>query len=84
MRVVDADELLNAVERHLTGELTASEREKLLTDIPTIEPKQGKWKRYYNHCICSECDKWVISYINHKPYNFCPNCGAQMKGADDE
>lgn len=54
------------------------------------EPKRGEWiyvtveeglrtgKRYGHHC--SECDE-----INKSgPSNFCPNCGARMKGADDE
>ena len=48
------------------------------------EPKQGKWKRYYNNLICSECDHWVVSYIGRETYPYCPWCGAKMKGADDE
>ena len=39
---------------------------------------------------CSECGRVVFDYIRHlyksyskKPYyNFCPNCGADMRGAE--
>lgn len=37
--------------------------------------------------VCSAC-KWeypVVTVGQHlKKYNYCPNCGARMKGADDE
>ena len=58
-----------------------------------IEPKRGEWKpfdltwgRSIWYCTACEestevpCDIW-----KHKPiYKYCPNCGAKMKGADDE
>ena len=64
-----------------------------IKSIPTIEPKQGEWKpfdltwgRSIWYCTACEestevpCDIW-----EHKPiYKYCPNCGARMKGADDE
>ena len=63
-----------------------------IDDAPTIEPKRGEWKpfdltwgRSIWYCTACEestevpCDIW-----EHKPiYKYCPNCGAQMKGADD-
>lgn len=59
-----------------------------------VEPKRGRWKKetkhhkdaeqefYYYDIRCSECGNkpeksWHLT-------NFCPNCGARMKGADDE
>lgn len=37
----------------------------------------GKWKAGTSilHCVCSEC--LAISSFN---YNFCPECGADMRG----
>lgn len=52
----------------------------------TADRPQGKWievEEDWRHQIefwkCSECDFAVSSM-----YNYCPNCGARMKGADDE
>ena len=58
---------------------------KALEAIPTIEPKRGEWLERN-----SGFTKWIrCSVCDHKFYqgtktNFCPNCGARMKGADDE
>ena len=43
----------------------------------------SEWK-YESDCgitKCKECGWSIEEYIE---YNFCPNCGAHMKGADDE
>ena len=48
---------------------------------PTIEPKRGRWIPVDNghHVRCSECGRCGFASDN-----FCPNCGARMKGADGE
>lgn len=72
-----------------------NETAERIRKIPSIdiEPKRGEWKpfdltwgRSIWYCTACEestevpCDIW-----KHKPiYNYCPNCGARMKGADDE
>ena len=62
-------------------------------DVPTIEPKRGEWigeaDGYYNGELiydtwyCSNCD-YVVDDEEPPTWNFCPNCGTRMKGADDE
>lgn len=45
------------------------------------EPKQGEWiSNHDGYWICSECGLRVLIYAKG---NYCPNCGAKMKGAKD-
>ena len=54
----------------------------------SVQPRKGKW-RYRNgkpatigtsySVICSECNLWS-EYCT----NFCPNCGADMRGDSDD
>ena len=62
--------------------------EQTVKDMPTIEPerKKGKWhSRFYPKIemyVCSECQH-EYSYdteTGEREYNFCPNCGADMRG----
>ena len=61
-------------------------------DVPSADRPQGEWIRTFDgnewFWYCSNCktqwyedDLWMGG--NEFPH-FCPNCGARMKGADDE
>ena len=59
--------------------------EEVINDAPTIEPKRGEWiskDPYWHTAICSNCNKvtmfeeWDEKVIE---YDFCPNCGADMR-----
>ena len=58
-----------------------------IAELPSAKPKVGKWERHYSRpnvyadlCWhCSECgyrssDNWADKF------NFCPHCGADMRG----
>lgn len=55
-----------------------------IRELPSVQPREGKWT-YRNgkpatigksySVICSECKEWS-EYCT----NFCPNCGADMRG----
>ena len=58
-----------------------------LRKIPTVEPKRGEWIVHSNGkmCDCSVCNESydrTFEYVDE--WNFCPNCGADMRGADNE
>lgn len=55
--------------------------------LPSVQPerKNGKWhQRFYSQIemmVCSECNS-EFSYdaeTGVRDYNFCPNCGADMR-----
>lgn len=54
------------------------------------QPKEGEWinkQEKYQMAECSNCKKvtmhemWGDKLVY---YDYCPNCGAKMKGADDD
>ena len=63
--------------------------------LEQTEPKRGEWIVYEGgwkdldyyppKCKCNQCGYEEELYIlNAKPTNFCSNCGAKMKGANNE
>ena len=84
MRLIDADSI-EIPHFHL-----ATDRIKVIEAIdntPTIEPKHGRWLEtdYVDSddqpmCRCSECDY----LFNWTGWNFCPNCGADMRESKEK
>ena len=56
-----------------------------ILELPSAEPerKKGEWIDVGDPLMirCSKCDYRVARYNNT---NYCPNCGADMRGADDD
>lgn len=79
-------DLANRIQSYETEATFYSSFSKELESLPladVVERKRGKWieAREYDPCywICSECKRQVDIQEN-----FCPNCGADMRGIDDE
>ena len=94
MRLIDAD----ALEREGWSLCRTFQKDKDTmvyevkkpSDFLTIEPerKKGYWlfEEYpdgYYHSECSVCGSWFKEDAFLNPYNFCPNCGAEMRGEQD-
>ena len=65
--------------------------ENAIDEAPTIQPKRGEWIDMGDFEQCSVCKgthlKEFQSYYGKTTWvktPYCPNCGARMKGADDE
>lgn len=59
----------------------------MLESLPTAQPKKGKWIAHpggkfvgfpYMHYECDQCRDF-----EPEERNFCPNCGADMRGKQD-
>jgi rubrerythrin len=68
--------------------MQASDTIIMLSEKARADRPQGEWKRvsadkYVQHAYhfyrCSKC-----GYDHIGKTNYCPNCGAKMKGTDDE
>ena len=51
--------------------------------LPTAESKTGEWKPYPIADGCIQCSVCGILRVG-EPSNYCPNCGADMRGEQDE
>ena len=78
MRLIDADKLMSDIEHY---HLSDGKFQHWVEIQPTIEPerKKGKWidksddiDGAWNYC--SVCGEQAIDL-----YDFCPNCGADMR-----
>lgn len=82
MRTIDADELIEKIRKlpnvGIRWFVSAEAVFDIILNAPTIEPRmKGAW---INDC-CSICGYGVEPW-NNTPY--CPNCGADMKGEENE
>lgn len=69
--------------------------EGLFEDVPTVkaEPiKHGTWTIAETYdceggeiprLICSECKSEPMAWSSKRFFNYCPNCGAKMKGQEE-
>lgn len=60
----------------------------MIADAPTIdaEPvRHGKWIGYAGTIgnECSVCGKWIDVLQGTAEMNYCPNCGADMRGEEE-
>lgn len=75
-KIKGAKEILNAIDNDLSFIPAA--------DVQPV--KHGKWELTDNPSFkkCSECGAWWSSDITDNYFtNYCPKCGAKMRGAEN-
>lgn len=80
--LIDSEAVIKAVDRHTRDDGTLDEDISIiLEELPSAE-RVGKWRtkpNIYGVVYCSECDFEL--HINDT--NYCPDCGAKMKGEEE-
>ena len=63
-----------------------NEVEKAVVPADVRPVVRGKWIKYAPHnsdmMTCSECEKYWILDGDQYDFNFCPNCGADMRNSE--
>ena len=56
--------------------------------LPSMDILQGEWIETFEGTMCSNCHKFPYDdgeyHIANWHSDYCPHCGARMKGAGDE
>ena len=65
--------------------------ERMLRNVPSADRPHGEWIKFglgrgTRIRFCTNCKRRIEVPLSQgdSNYDFCPNCGARMKGADDE
>lgn len=95
-RLIDADALKENIRKNYVICTVGHYFDELFQDFynaideqPTIEAKpvrHGKWIGYAGTIgnECSVCGKWIDVLQGTAEMNYCPNCGADMRGESND
>lgn len=84
LRKFNIDDMMN-----VNGTLISlREARETISNFPAadIVPVQhGRWIEDHDYLKCPECSvmvKWDFTFFDIGDWNYCPNCGAKMDGAE--
>lgn len=98
-RLIDVDALINEIKKETEKAIKQDDRvgafwlgyfAGLVLKQPTVQPerKMGRWipdnRPSGGFWVCSECKFPSEAFAANVLYKFCPNCGADMRGEQDD
>lgn len=88
MRLIDADALKESMGTPTPRDILEEKINKIICayidNAPTVdERQQGEWLFDKENSFTIDMFKCSIcGYFGHTHFNFCPNCGSDMRGAE--
>ena len=77
--LISREAVLNILNENLLSRLAYS-----INKLPSIQPQKGEWiketNEYNTWLVCSNCNAHMKVFKSNQYINFCPNCGADMRG----
>ena len=75
------DALEQAKEQYFDRRVIIGKMQDVVSNLPSAQPerKKGEWSDGYRWQRCSLCKQ-----TGKKSWNYCPNCGADMRGEQDD
>ena len=93
-RYIEVDDAASAIYHHFPSIRTMAEARGIIEEAPTIDavsvvhgewkPFDQAWGRQIWYCTACETSMHMPTKMGKPMYEYCPYCGAKMKGADDE
>lgn len=85
-RYIDADALIDDIRKHSESYFADDFAHEWVDKQPSADAKpiqHGNWIKYGHHITCDQCGQSMCDKDHEGdtiPQNFCPNCGADMRG----
>ena len=91
-RYIDADEAKRQIQKATMGQCDVMKvflnTMYSIDKIPTADVREnvkGEWVRIKDTVQCSQCKaKWIDHTYLIETFRFCPNCGADMRGDNND
>lgn len=90
IKLEDVEKRIEKHVRNLYGTMVIDDARAILADLPTIEVSEdcisrprGEWIDHEDYHSCSVCGIDWTFIDDSGGSNYCPNCGAEMKGDEE-
>ena len=78
----ELEEWQQAADHLIANGVTVTDNNADAPTVDVVEVVHGEWCKQSNKKTCSVCA--FVYYSNNDEVNYCPNCGAQTDGKENE
>lgn len=79
------------IDNDFVYDMALDQADDAIKQLPPIQPKRGRWIKLDMHrgmadhkCTACKQECYVPTCMGEPMYAYCPNCGADMRGGQDE